>query len=97
MKWGAILHKKWWAAHDSATTIYGQWYEDGAEYEIKVPSQLRDIILEIQNWLASRYADLEMARDKVVRLEQFFTYEDGIQPSGKDAAPMSHEDTYNGG
>lgn len=91
MKWGAVLYKKWFADDNTATHIYGYWAEDDTQYEMVVPSQLRKQIIEIQNWLCDRYQRLQSARTKVCDLENFFTYQDGIAPSGKDDSPMPHE------
>ena len=98
MKWGAVLHRKWQpiqmpSGSDDAVQnrIKGFWSEDDTEYEITVPYQLRTQIIEIQNWLCDRYRDLCSARKKVCDIEAFFTYEEGIAPSGNDDTPMPHE------
>ena len=52
--YGAILHRPW--VQDSNNEgIIGFWAEDNSEYYIKVPYQLRDMIIEIQNWLHHIY------------------------------------------
>jgi hypothetical protein len=45
--------------------IVGYWAEDGNEFLITVPPQLRDQIVELQNLLASSYLELEMAEEKL--------------------------------
>lgn len=94
MKWGAILHSHWLKDINDATRIIGKWAEDGTDYEIKVPSQLRNQIVEIQNWLCDQYTELKRTREKVCSLEQFFTWNEGIAPDRADA-PMgeNHEDS----
>ena len=90
MKWGAILHKKWMADTESATKIRGWWIEDDAEYEIVVPSGLREVLIDLQNFFCERYRDLEVAREKVAKIEKFFDWSEGIQPSDNDETLMPH-------
>lgn len=43
-----------WRPHPfKSDTIIGTWAEDGSEYEINCPHQLRDIITVLQNLLPS--------------------------------------------
>lgn len=70
--WGAILHKKWEKHSISQDIIIGFWAEDDNSYHILVPSQLRDIIVDIQNWLADIYIKIKNLKSKVKRLEDFF-------------------------
>ena len=70
--WGAILWKKWEKVNLSKDVIRGFWAEDYNEYHILVPVQLRDIIVDIQNWLADIYIKIDDLKSKVKRLENFF-------------------------
>lgn len=68
-KFSAILHDKWRPATNCDGFIVGTWAEDGSSYTIECPSQLRDLIVELQNILAERYLELENKRDALTRIE----------------------------
>ena len=68
-KFGALLHKKWEADKSGTTTIIGYWAEDNGKYFIDVPTQLRSCIIEMQNALSDKYAELEDAKRRVQELE----------------------------
>lgn len=70
--WGAILWHRWEKHCSSKDVIVGCWYEDGNHYNIMVPTQLRDIIIQIQNWLSDIYVELEAAKSKCNRINNFF-------------------------
>ena len=44
-----LLWEKWKASRYSPDTIIGYWAEDGNEYEVTVPAQLRDMLVKLQN------------------------------------------------
>jgi len=70
--WGAILHRKWEKHSSSKDIIIGYWAEDLNEYQIKLPVQLRDIVIDIQNWLVDIYIKIDNLKSEVRRLEHFF-------------------------
>lgn len=59
---GAVLWKRWDASKEDQNIIIGYWYENKTQYEIRVPAQLRDDILYIQNILSYWYCDAYNAR-----------------------------------
>jgi hypothetical protein len=61
----AILWKKWEKHPDTATMIIGFWAEDGNSYYISTPAQLRNIIVNMQNWLAEIYIKLENLKSQI--------------------------------
>lgn len=68
----ALLHTKWEVDERGACGIIGYWAEDGNSYEITVPHQLRDQLVEMQNWLSDKYATYEKAKRTVRDIENFF-------------------------
>jgi hypothetical protein len=64
-KFAALLHMKW-IAGDKDNHITGYWGEDYSMYTIICPHQLRDLLIEMQNWLADKYQTIEKM-DKMVR------------------------------
>lgn len=68
-KFSALFHSDW-VAGTAKDIIVGRWAEDDSRYELIVPYQLRDIIIELQNLLGSKYRGLEAAKKKVRQLEQ---------------------------
>jgi len=72
--WGAILWRKWEVGH-IGSTIIGYRAEDNQKYEIIVPPQLRDLIVEIQNWLSGFYTTVEILQSKVNNIKHFFEIE----------------------
>lgn len=71
MKFGAILHRAW-EYGNYENEIIGYWYGDYAEYRMIVPCQLRDVIVEMQNWLCAKYNQWEKLSDKAREIERFF-------------------------
>ena len=67
-KYGAILHAEWKKGLNK-DTIIGYWGEDMSPYEMKIPGQLRDILIELQHSLCDRYTEIEDARAKLRLLE----------------------------
>lgn len=70
--WDAILHRKWEKGNITNDIIH-YWAEDGSPVIIKVPYQLRDDIVEIQNWLSEKYQKIEEAQNKLARAKRFFS------------------------
>jgi hypothetical protein len=68
-QYAALLYAKWEAGM-TGEDITGQWAEDGSKYAVKVPHQLRDLLVQMQNELCERFAELEDARRKLAFLEQ---------------------------
>ena len=73
-KWGAVLHEPWVAGEDVDDIVH-TWAEDGSTIIFRVPYPLRDIIVEIQGWLAKKYAAKEIADAMYQKAIAFF--EDG--------------------
>ena len=69
---GAILHRKWFKT--SASTITGYWAEDGNQYNIEVPPQLLDMIVDMQNTLAEQYILFHKTKDDLNRAMQKFPF-----------------------
>ena len=55
-KFGAILESHWVVVDNGV--IVGNWCEDGNSYQIKVPPQLQELIVELQNSLSDRYNEI---------------------------------------
>jgi len=77
---GAILHRQW-EKGNKPSLIIGEWAEDLNEYEIYVPPQLRDMIVELQNALASEYKKICYLDTKSRLLKNRF---DGILNENKN-------------
>lgn len=67
-KFSALFYADW-VAGTAKDIIIGRWAEDDSRYELIVPYQLRDTIIEMQNLLGSKYRGLEAAKKKVRELE----------------------------
>lgn len=67
-KYAALLHAPWEACKEP-NEIVGKWAEDGNEYIIQVPPQLRNMLVDLQNVLADRYYLLRNLRSQVARVE----------------------------
>ena len=62
-RYAALLHMKW-KKSDNDGVIIGNWIEDLNEYSIKVPSQLRDLLVDLQNGLSIKYNEMvELEKD----------------------------------
>jgi len=70
--WGAILWRRWEKLGNTAQVIVGYWAEDGSEYKMIVPPQLRDLIVEIQNYFSDIYVQIEALKTKIKYLEETF-------------------------
>lgn len=71
---GSILHSLWEPHHSCSTEIIGKWAEDGSEYTIIVPYQLRDTIVSLQNNLHFRYAKYQSLLEAIKELENKLIY-----------------------
>jgi 1,6-anhydro-N-acetylmuramate kinase len=67
-QYGAILQCKWCSGAEG-NIIVGQWAEDGGQYILDVPPQLRDTIVSLQNALSDQYLEIEATRRKLAELE----------------------------
>lgn len=55
-KYGALLHTQWYRQDNiTPTLIVGTWAEDGSTYHIDCPSQLTDLLVQLQNQLSDLY------------------------------------------
>ena len=79
MKFSALLHAKWKPGPEP-TEIVGRWAEDESTYTMDVPEQLRDLLVELQNHLADRYAQLRLFTRKVNEAVQFWEELGGFAP-----------------
>lgn len=65
-KFSALLHTQWVAVRSlhggHENEIQGYWAEDNSTFTITCPAQLRDLLVELQNVLATKYVD---ARDRL--------------------------------
>jgi formylglycine-generating enzyme required for sulfatase activity len=69
--WGAVLWRKW-EKGNQGDTIQGFWVEDGSEFKIIIPYQLRDMIIEIQNWLSDFYIEVENLQSRINNIKHIF-------------------------
>ncbi len=73
-KYGAILHKSWIAKGESYPgIIIGYWIEDNLQYEINVPEQLKDILIDIQNKLSRWWLTIEEQENRIKRMTKAFS------------------------
>jgi len=68
-RYAPLLHAKWKPAPDKHQ-LQGVWPEDGSQYRLDVPHQLRDLLIELQNGLCERYAELVDARHRLADAER---------------------------
>jgi len=68
-QYAALLHTPW-KAGKAPNEIVGNWAEDGSEYLIMVPPQLRDMLVDLQNALADSYARIQILRAQLVKAER---------------------------
>ena len=54
-RFGAILHEKWSKSEVDEDKIIGCWAEDLSRFEFTVPQQLRDLIVDLQNFGHAHY------------------------------------------
>ena len=71
-RYAALLHSKW-EKSDNDTVIIGNWIEDFNEYTIKVPSQLRDLLIELQNGLSIKYNEMVDLENELRKYKQNFS------------------------
>ena len=69
--WGAILHKEWLKG-DRGDEIIHFWAEDNNKIILKVPPQLRDQIVEMQNWLSMKQQKIDALDIDLARARGFF-------------------------
>lgn len=67
-EYDAILWEKWEAAKEP-DEIIGYWAEDNNPYTIRVPAQLRNMIVEMQNCLADRRTEMVHYKDEAEKIE----------------------------
>lgn len=66
----AITWSKWVAAPNQERVIIGHWAEDNSTYDITCPPQLRDLLIEMQNALHEKYAEVERLRRELSEAER---------------------------
>ena len=71
-KFVPLLHMKW-KKHEEVNKIIGYWIEDFNEYTIKVPSQLRDLLIELQNGLSEKYSEMIELENDLRKYKQDFS------------------------
>ena len=69
--WDAILHEEW-IKGDKEDEIIHCWAEDRTMAVLKVPYQLRDQIVEMQNWLAMKQHKIDSLDIDLARARGFF-------------------------
>ena len=69
--WDAILYKEWLKGDNTAEIIHF-WAEDGSREVFKVPYQLRDQIVEMQNWLSMKQQKIDSLDIDLARARGFF-------------------------
>ena len=69
--WDAVLHKEW-IKGDNEDAIIHFWAEDNSRVVFKVPPQLRDQIVEMQNWLAAKQQKIDSLERELARARGFF-------------------------
>lgn len=66
-----ILHAKW-VKGNSDNEIIHYWAEDMSTDIITVPYQIRDEIVEMQNWLTDKYEAVCSLKTELSLAERFF-------------------------
>ena len=69
--WDAILYKEWMKGEQENEIIHF-WAEDGTKAILKVPPQLRDQIVEMQNWLSMKQQKIDSLDRDLARARGFF-------------------------
>jgi hypothetical protein len=74
-KYAAILHAPWVRGNDP-DKIDGFWAEDASLYTVTVPEQLRNMLVDLQNNLSTKFRELEQKEQELnelrARLRLFF-------------------------
>jgi hypothetical protein len=74
-KYAAILHAPWVRGNDPGK-IDGFWAEDASLYTVTVPEQLRNMLVDLQNNLSTKFRELEEKEQELnelrARLRLFF-------------------------
>ena len=73
----ALLDTKWEPSEDDSC-IKGTWAEDGSEYVIRVPAQLRQSLLLMQNKIFDKKQRLIQARTALLNAERDFNNTLGV-------------------
>lgn len=68
--YGALIYEAWEVDTHDKSVIIGRWAEDGNEYRISVPYQLRDLLIDLQNELNWAYLQLKTAEERVRELRK---------------------------
>ena len=69
--WDAVLYKEWSKGSEKDEIIHF-WAEDNSSTIFKVPYQLRDQIVEMQNWLSSKQQKIDSLDADLARARGFF-------------------------
>ena len=69
--WDAILHKEWLKGGNEDEIIHF-WAEDGSKEVLTVPHQLRNPLVEMQNWLSMKQQKIDALDIDLARARGFF-------------------------
>jgi len=69
-----------WEAGGPADAIIGSWAENGDTYSIRVPTAIRDALIDLQNCLHARYAEIIALRNTLEQRECEFEALAGVIP-----------------
>ena len=67
----AILYREWVRGNHPNEIIH-YWAEDKSQTIIKVPPQLRDNIVDMQNWLSKKQQKIDSLDIELARARSFF-------------------------
>lgn len=68
-----LLASKWTINKLDSITINGNWAEDYSRYDIIVPAQLRDAIIQMQHHIYNQYKELKEHKAAIDKIEARFT------------------------
>jgi len=65
-----LLAYKWTSSSINTATIHGKYAEDGSEYYFKVPPQLVNSIVSMQNYVFDLYKEISDRESCIERLQK---------------------------
>lgn len=71
-RYGALLHEPWKVHPTYQDRLIGTWAEDGSEFEIHCPHQLRDLIVQLQNRIALHYKGMIFMQNEARKITDKF-------------------------
>ena len=69
-KFASLLRHKWTASITNTEEIWGKWAEDESYYSFKVPPQLVDSIVAMQNYVFDLNKEIEDRENNLVKLSK---------------------------